>query len=186
MLEPTRRGFLMASAFAAAVPAVAFAATDPYAASPVRKYNDADWKLRLLPASYEVLRHEETERPGSSPLLNEHRKGTFVCIGCSLPGSSNPPSGSTKAVLAGPASTPPSPAPWPGRLTSRLVFLVPSITAPSAWATKATSSTTDRSPRACATATTASPSGSCPLRFRRGWGGRRVAGPVLLMDAARA
>ena len=36
-------------------------------------------------ASYEVLRHEDTERPGSSPLLKEHRKGTFVCMGCALP-----------------------------------------------------------------------------------------------------
>ena len=36
-------------------------------------------------ASYEVLRHEDTERPGTSPLLNEHRKGTFVCLGCDLP-----------------------------------------------------------------------------------------------------
>jgi peptide-methionine (R)-S-oxide reductase len=32
-----------------------------------------------------VLRHEATEFAGSSPLLKEHRKGTFVCLGCELP-----------------------------------------------------------------------------------------------------
>ena len=45
---------------------------------------DADWKKRLPPAAYEVLRHEATERPGSSALLNEHRKGIFACLGCDL------------------------------------------------------------------------------------------------------
>ncbi len=46
---------------------------------------DAEWK-KLLPAdAYETLRHEATERPGSSALLNEHRKGTFTCAGCDLP-----------------------------------------------------------------------------------------------------
>jgi peptide-methionine (R)-S-oxide reductase len=84
MLEPTRRGFLMATALAAAVPGAALAA-DPYASSPFRKLTDADWRKRLPEASYEVLRHEDTERAGSSPLLNEHRKGTFVCLGCGLP-----------------------------------------------------------------------------------------------------
>ncbi|HEX3365826.1 peptide-methionine (R)-S-oxide reductase MsrB [Phenylobacterium sp.] len=81
----SRRGFLMATALAAAAPSLALAAEDPYANSPFRKINDAEWRVRLLPASYEVLRHEDTERPGSSPLLNEHRKGTFACLGCGLP-----------------------------------------------------------------------------------------------------
>jgi peptide-methionine (R)-S-oxide reductase len=47
--------------------------------------SDAEWKKRLPPASYNVLRHEGTEPPWSSPLLNEHRKGVFVCLGCDLP-----------------------------------------------------------------------------------------------------
>jgi peptide-methionine (R)-S-oxide reductase len=79
-----RRTFLMATAVAALVPGAALAA-DPYANSKWRKLTDADWKKRLPPESYDVLRHEGTERPGSSPLLNEHRKGTFVCLGCGLP-----------------------------------------------------------------------------------------------------
>ena len=47
--------------------------------------SDAEWKKRLTPAAYDVLRHEGTEYPGSSPLNAEHRKGRFVCAGCDLP-----------------------------------------------------------------------------------------------------
>jgi peptide-methionine (R)-S-oxide reductase len=49
------------------------------------KLSDDEWRKRLAPQSYSVLRHEDTERPGSSPLNGEHRKGTFVCAGCDLP-----------------------------------------------------------------------------------------------------
>ena len=45
---------------------------------------DAEWKKILTPESYEVLRHESTERPFTSKLLDEHRKGTFNCAGCGL------------------------------------------------------------------------------------------------------
>ncbi|ESQ94002.1 peptide-methionine (R)-S-oxide reductase MsrB [Asticcacaulis benevestitus] len=48
------------------------------------KLSDAEWKKRLPPAAYNVLRHAATERPGTSPLLNEHRKGVFACLGCDL------------------------------------------------------------------------------------------------------
>jgi peptide-methionine (R)-S-oxide reductase len=43
------------------------------------------WKQRLSSEAYAVLRHESTERPGSSPLLKEHRRGIYVCAGCALP-----------------------------------------------------------------------------------------------------
>ena len=46
---------------------------------------DDEWRRLLTPAQYEVLRHEATEPPGSSPLLFEHRNGVFVCAGCALP-----------------------------------------------------------------------------------------------------
>ena len=39
---------------------------------------------RCLPPSNSVLRKEGTERPFTSPLLHEERKGTFACAGCSL------------------------------------------------------------------------------------------------------
>jgi peptide-methionine (R)-S-oxide reductase len=46
--------------------------------------DDALWKQRLSPAQYNVLRHEGTERPGSSPLNTEKRKGAYHCAGCDL------------------------------------------------------------------------------------------------------
>ncbi len=49
------------------------------------RYTDAEWRARLTPEQYAVLRHEATEEPGSSPLNHEHRPGTFVCAGCALP-----------------------------------------------------------------------------------------------------
>lgn len=81
-----RRRVLMGSAIVLATASasrLAFAA-DSYAASSWRKVSDADWAKRLPALSYQVLRHEGTERPGTSPLLGEHRKGTFACLGCGL------------------------------------------------------------------------------------------------------
>jgi peptide-methionine (R)-S-oxide reductase len=45
----------------------------------------AEWKKLLGPERYAVLREASTERPFSSPLLKEHRRGTFICAGCALP-----------------------------------------------------------------------------------------------------
>ncbi len=45
-------------------------------------YSDAEWRKRLSPASYRVLRQEGTETPYTSPLDKEKRRGTFVCAGC--------------------------------------------------------------------------------------------------------
>lgn len=44
--------------------------------------SDAEWKAELTPEAYQVLRHEGTERAGTSPLNDEKRGGTFVCAGC--------------------------------------------------------------------------------------------------------
>jgi peptide-methionine (R)-S-oxide reductase len=68
------QGLLMASAAALPLPAFAYEVTK----------SDAEWKKQLSPQAYDVLRHAGTEYPGSSPLLNEHRKGVFGCAGCSL------------------------------------------------------------------------------------------------------
>jgi peptide-methionine (R)-S-oxide reductase len=46
---------------------------------------DDEWKKKLSPDAYNVLRQQGTEYPGTSPLLNEHRVGTFSCAGCDLP-----------------------------------------------------------------------------------------------------
>ncbi|WP_026940728.1 peptide-methionine (R)-S-oxide reductase MsrB [Hellea balneolensis] len=47
--------------------------------------SEREWKERLTPMEFNVLRKEGTERPGSSPLNDEKREGTFVCAGCALP-----------------------------------------------------------------------------------------------------
>lgn len=44
-----------------------------------------DWKQVLPPAAYAVLFEEDTEPPYTSPLLNEHRPGHFVCAACYQP-----------------------------------------------------------------------------------------------------
>lgn len=46
---------------------------------------DEEWKSRLSPAAYEILRHEDTELAYSSPLNDEKRAGTFHCAGCDQP-----------------------------------------------------------------------------------------------------
>tara|TARA_B100000614_G_C14259975_1_gene374616 strand:- start:89 stop:556 length:468 start_codon:yes stop_codon:yes gene_type:complete len=43
---------------------------------------DADWESRLSKEAFYVLRKEGTERPFTSPLNDEKRKGTFKCAGC--------------------------------------------------------------------------------------------------------
>jgi peptide-methionine (R)-S-oxide reductase len=45
---------------------------------PVR-YSEAEWRRRLTPEQFAVLRQHDTEVPGTSPLLHEKRRGTFVC-----------------------------------------------------------------------------------------------------------
>jgi peptide-methionine (R)-S-oxide reductase len=44
-----------------------------------------EWRKTLTPEQFAVLRDHGTERPGSSPLNNEKRAGTFACAGCDLP-----------------------------------------------------------------------------------------------------
>jgi peptide-methionine (R)-S-oxide reductase len=48
-------------------------------------HSPAEWRRLLGPERYAVLREASTEHPFTSPLLNEHRRGTFVCAGCVLP-----------------------------------------------------------------------------------------------------
>ena len=56
-------------------------------AQPMNNYKtltDSDWENRLSKDAFYVLRKEGTERPFSSPLNEEKRKGTFYCAGCEL------------------------------------------------------------------------------------------------------
>src|ERR1700753_1557340 len=45
-------------------------------------HTDDEWRKMLTGDQYAVLRQAGTERPFTSPLLNEHRKGVFACAGC--------------------------------------------------------------------------------------------------------
>ena len=87
-----RRRFLQASALAlssglmgAGSAFAADASEAKFANSPWRRISDADWKRRLSPEAYAVLRHAGTEHPFSSPLDHLTRKGVYVCAGCELP-----------------------------------------------------------------------------------------------------
>lgn len=46
--------------------------------------SEAEWRAKLSPLAYDVLREQGTERPGSSPLDAEERAGTYACAGCAL------------------------------------------------------------------------------------------------------
>ena len=83
-----RRGLLIgagALALSACSPQASDASEAQHASSAYRRVSDAEWRRRLGDASWRVLRHEGTERPYTSPLNGEHRRGTFVCKGCELP-----------------------------------------------------------------------------------------------------
>jgi peptide-methionine (R)-S-oxide reductase len=75
-----RRRFLAWLAASAALPAVAACGGGAAEARtfPVH-YSEAEWRKRLTPAQFYILREEGTERAGTSALNKEHRKGTFVC-----------------------------------------------------------------------------------------------------------
>ena len=81
-----RRQFVIALAglFAAHRLAMAAKPEDPITIEKV-KLSDAEWQKKLTPEQYAVLRHEGTERPGSSPFNSEKRKGYYACAGCDLP-----------------------------------------------------------------------------------------------------
>jgi len=82
-----RRMFLGAAGAAMAGSLVLFGRSG--AASPNIRFavnhTSAEWRKLLGAQRYAVLREAATERPFSSPLLKEHRRGTFVCAGCRLP-----------------------------------------------------------------------------------------------------
>ena len=87
-MDANRRTFLLAGTAAAALGA--YAVFRPVGVSPAAaaegdfpyKLTDEEWRAKLSPEAYDVLRHEGTEMPGSSPLLNEHGTGKFACAGC--------------------------------------------------------------------------------------------------------
>lgn len=84
-----RRHFLTfagLTAAAAGLPIYRAIASDSAGAQTPRleklELSDAQWRARLTPEQYEILRREGTEPPWTSPLNDEKRKGTYVCAGC--------------------------------------------------------------------------------------------------------
>ncbi|WP_447726541.1 peptide-methionine (R)-S-oxide reductase MsrB [Sphingomonas koreensis] len=68
--------------------AVAVGCTSPESEAAQRyefTLTDAEWRKRLTPAQYRVLRQAATERAFTSPLDKEKRTGIFACAGCGLP-----------------------------------------------------------------------------------------------------
>lgn len=83
-----RRAFV--ALFASAPLALAACGTDAAPpsdrlADPIRDVPLSVWRDRLSPEAYAVLFEEATERPGSSPLNDETRDGTYVCAACFSP-----------------------------------------------------------------------------------------------------
>ncbi len=80
-----RRGMLLATALGALGLRLGYgsaaAAAKDAANFPV-SHTDEEWHKILTDDQYAVLREEGTERPFTSELLNEHRKGNFACAGC--------------------------------------------------------------------------------------------------------
>ena len=86
---PFSRRHLLAAGASATVGALLISALPGHAASergtfPFR-LSEKEWRARLSPAAYRVLREEDTERPWTSPLLGEKRRGVFACAGCAQP-----------------------------------------------------------------------------------------------------
>jgi len=60
------------------------AQAEPAESFEITKSRD-EWKKLLTHAQYHVLREHGTERPGTSALNREKRKGVYSCAGCDLP-----------------------------------------------------------------------------------------------------
>ena len=75
---------LTAAALPAMLTAVALRAESKTSGPFEVSHSEADWRKLLTPDQYAILRQSGTERPFTSALLHEHRRGNFACAGCDL------------------------------------------------------------------------------------------------------
>ena len=81
----TRRFLLLGGAIGAAAASLPWRITTSRAAETFEvTHTDAEWRKLLTADQYAVLRQSGTERPFTSPLLHEERRGVFSCAGCGL------------------------------------------------------------------------------------------------------
>lgn len=89
MSAVNRRSFVSLAAVAVVAVPAARVLPGPHGRAATEHFEvtltDAQWHAKLSPAAFEVLRREDTERAFTSPLNDEHRRGTFACAGCALP-----------------------------------------------------------------------------------------------------
>lgn len=84
MTRRTLLALLSALGWAPATAAPAADAAVPAGGLEPLRLSDAQWRARLTPDQYDVLRDEGTEPPHSSPLNREKRAGRYHCAGCEL------------------------------------------------------------------------------------------------------
>lgn len=78
----TRRSLLISSVLATTAAALGLGRSNAAEGDFPFALSDAEWQARLEPLAYQVLRHEDTEYPFTSPLNDEKRVGVFHCAGC--------------------------------------------------------------------------------------------------------
>jgi peptide-methionine (R)-S-oxide reductase len=84
-MNPTRRQVLQAGGAAGVVAALGLTVRRGNAAETFEvTHTEEEWRKLLTPNQFKVLREAATERPFTSPLDDEHRKGIFRCAGCEL------------------------------------------------------------------------------------------------------
>jgi peptide-methionine (R)-S-oxide reductase len=84
-----RRRFLVGAAVVSMLPMAwrGLVGGDRKSSSAIEKIHksEEEWRALLTEEEFHVLREEGTEPPGSSPLNEEKRTGTYICAGCALP-----------------------------------------------------------------------------------------------------